>query len=155
MKASTIPLSERSARNTLLFGGLILALGLGLVGVGADGVGAVPVLAGLLVTVFAIHNYGRLGPVEEAEPAGSPVAGQVAAATDRIWQGGLLFVAGLAMTISATLDARASGSASVLAYGAILGGGAWALSGRFALRDAKRIKAKVEKRRRMDKSPPP
>jgi hypothetical protein len=94
---------EDRARRALGWGVGILLLGLGLVGVGEATAGTVPVLAGLLATIGAIHIYGRLGPAEAEAAARS--------------------------------EGRSEGTP--------------------APRTARKRKGKVEKRRRMDESPPP
>lgn len=56
---------ERAARRALGAGGLLAALGLALVGTGPSEAGTVLCVAGLLVLIYGIHTFGRLGP----EPA--------------------------------------------------------------------------------------
>jgi hypothetical protein len=63
MQALLVP-GEEKARKMLLGGAGLLVLGLALVGVGQGTMGSVPVLAGLVTTIAAIHVYGRLGPDE-------------------------------------------------------------------------------------------
>ncbi len=102
VKAERFTLVEQGPRSALLLWGAgLLVRGLGLIGVGQGPIGSVPVLAGLVTTIAAIHVYGRLGPDDEAPP--EVAAGEEEAQPPR----------------------------------------------------ARRTKARVEKRRRMDKSPAP
>jgi hypothetical protein len=156
---------EVAARRTLQVGAGVLALGIAMVGVGADKEGATPVLAGLLLTILGIHTYGRLGP--EGEPADDPSA---TAAWVGVWRGGLVAAAGAAVVAGGSPE----GTAALVAYAAILGGVIALASGLRGVRsgnDARRrapaatkraggaarkgSPLRVEKRRRMDKSPPP
>ncbi len=169
MTADTSPVAgpssaERSAKTTLLWGAMILASGIALVGVGSDEVGAIPVLAGLFLIILGIHTYGRLGP-EDGEGGTEIDERARAAAGAAIWQGGLTSLAGLAVTLSTYYGAKSGGGSYVVAWGAMFVGAGRAWMGVQALRGAKpmaqagkrsrRPQAKVEKRRRMDKSPPP
>ena len=54
--------ASRRARGALAIGGILLLLGLALVGIGPSDVGAAVALAALLITVYGIHTFGRLGP---------------------------------------------------------------------------------------------
>jgi hypothetical protein len=146
---------DRAPRETLAWGAAILVLGIALVGVGVDKAGAAPVLAGLLLTIFGIHTYGRLGPEGDAAEARG-------LGSTNVWRGGLVAVAGAAVVAGAAPE----GIAAVTAYGAILAGGlvlaqGWrsrAAEKEVASRAAKpgrKKRTKVEKRRRLDKSPPP
>lgn len=56
---------ERSARRFLGAGGILSAVGLVLVGTGPSETGGVVCVVGLLVLIYGIHTFGRLGP----EPA--------------------------------------------------------------------------------------
>jgi hypothetical protein len=166
---------EESARRTLGWGAGALILGLAVVGIGSDDLGVLPVLAGLLILVYGIHKYGRLGPEEEraaavAEgapakaPPSVPPSPDLEAAQSTvwtgIWMGGLVAVAGLAVALG---SAGGSGVKVVLAYGAILGGGIRAFRGLSSLPRVSPAPAsvehgvenRVEKRRRLNKSAPP
>jgi len=153
--------AERSARTTLLWGAVVLASGIALVGVGSEDVGAVPVLAGLFLTILGIHTYGRLGPEDGAEPEG----GVDPEARGALLQGGLTALAGVAVLLSTYYGAKADSGTYAVAAGAVLAGAARTWMGVHALGEAarraqaakrsRRPQAKVEKRRRMDKSPAP
>jgi hypothetical protein len=144
---------DRRPRETLAWGASILVVGIALVGVGVDKAGAAPVLAGLLLTILGIHTYGRLGPDGDAgEPWGL--------GWTNVWRGGLVAVAGCAVVAGTTPE----GMAAVTSYGAILAGGLVLVGGlrsraqEAAARASKPLRkkrTKVEKRRRLDKSPPP
>ena len=45
-----------------------MIVGLGLVGTGFGPAGVVPALAGLLLLVYGIHTFGRLGPEDDSLP---------------------------------------------------------------------------------------
>ncbi|MFT3771192.1 MAG: hypothetical protein QM820_37735 [Minicystis sp.] len=111
---------EAIPRRTLAWGGGLLVLGLGAVGVGAADEGAVLALTGLWVTIYGIHSFGRLGP-EEAEDEGRVGAAiDRARATGELWTGGGLLAMGLAVSLGTYL---LGGTGRFwLAYGAILGG---------------------------------
>jgi hypothetical protein len=157
---------DRNPRETLAWGAAILVLGIALVGVGVDKAGAAPVLAGLLLTIFGIHTYGRLGP--DGDAAGEPSQALRGAAlawglgSTNVWRGGLVAVAGCAVVAGTTPE----GIAAVTSYGAILAGGLVLVRGwrsRAAEKEAasraskpsRKKRPKLEKRRRLDKSPPP
>lgn len=53
---------EGHARRALGGGGLLLVAGLALVGVGPSGAGTALTVLALLVLVYGIHSFGRLGP---------------------------------------------------------------------------------------------
>ena len=151
-KAERLTLLERGPRSTLLvWGGGFLVFGIALVGVGEAAVGAPFLLAGLLNTVYGIHTYGRLGPEDE-----TPDAEGVARATrsTTAWTGGLTALAGVLVAVDHFTTARISTDAAagtLVAYGLVVLGFARVMR---AQRKPK-VKAKVEKRRRMDKSPAP
>jgi len=52
------------ARRSLISGSVLLLLGLGMVGIDTTDVGAGVTLLGLLILIFGIHSFGRLGPEE-------------------------------------------------------------------------------------------
>ena len=56
------PLLRRSPRNVLVAAGAVLILGLAVVGVGSAELGRWITLAGLLLMIFGVHTFGRLGP---------------------------------------------------------------------------------------------
>jgi hypothetical protein len=152
-KTERLFLLEQGPRSALLvWGGAFLILGIGMVGVGAAAVGSPLVLAGLLNVVYGIHTYGRLGPEDE-----TPDAEGVARATrsTTAWTGGLTALAGVLVAVDHfTTGARATSDAAagtLVAYGLVVLGFARVIQ---AQRKPK-VKAKVEKRRRMDKSPAP
>jgi hypothetical protein len=145
------PSFERGPRRSLFWGGGLMVLGLALVGVGAPDEGAVISLLGLFLTIYGIHTFGRLG--EEGAPPDEASLAR-ARASDQMWRGGLAFLAGAAVTASGYVAASGGGSA-VLAYGAILGGAIQFFRGLAARGQVRKPQAKVEKRRRLDKSPRP
>lgn len=68
--------AARRARGALGIGGVLLLCGLAMVGIGPSDMGMGVTLAGLVVTIFGIHTFGRLGPdaapgAQDAE-AGAP-----------------------------------------------------------------------------------
>src|SRR5579871_5059981 len=92
----TISPAEQGARTSISWGAGVLVLGLALVGVGGEQVGAVAVLAGLLLTIYSIHTYGRLGPDEGDAPAGRSASPDTREAAWRnVWRGGLVALAGV------------------------------------------------------------
>ncbi|WP_433927607.1 hypothetical protein AB3662_31440 [Sorangium cellulosum] len=63
--------AETRARRALGGGGLLLVAGLALVGVGPSDAGMALTVLALLVLVYGIHSFGRLGP-ERDERARAP-----------------------------------------------------------------------------------
>ncbi|WP_438023007.1 hypothetical protein [Sorangium sp. So ce233] len=63
--------AETRARRALGGGGLLLVAGLALVGVGPSDAGMALTVLALLMLVFGIHSFGRLGP-ERDERARAP-----------------------------------------------------------------------------------
>lgn len=57
---------EARTRRTLTVGAVLLVLGLAVVGSGSTD-GAAIALTGLIVTIYGIHTFGRLGPEGDAE----------------------------------------------------------------------------------------
>ncbi len=53
---------ERSARRALAAGGTLSLVGLMLVGMGPSDAGMVVCLLGLVILIYGIHTFGRLGP---------------------------------------------------------------------------------------------
>jgi hypothetical protein len=155
VKTERFTLVEQGPRSALLiWGGGLLILGIGLVGVGQSAVGAAPLLAGLFNIVYGIHTYGRLGPEDDSSDAeGMHSSGMArAAATSMGWTGGLTALAAALVAVDHYLTPGAQGAADIVAtYGLV------ALGVARLLRAGRRpkVKAKVEKRRRMDKSPAP
>ncbi len=95
-----IPPAETSPRRSLRWGGGVLVVGLGLVGVGAADEGAVFALLGLLLTIYGIHTYGRLGPEDDERPEAERRAdAKRRASTDAFWHGLLAIVAGIAIVL--------------------------------------------------------
>ncbi|APR75068.1 Hypothetical protein A7982_00414 [Minicystis rosea] len=112
---------EALPRKSLGWGGGLLILGLGAVGVGASGEGAVLALAGLFLTIYGIHSFGRLGP-EDLDLTEDDARAAVARATavHTAWTGGGVLVMGVAVALGThVLGAKGS---FVLTYGAILAG---------------------------------
>jgi hypothetical protein len=147
---------EQNARSALLGGACVLALGLGLVGVGATTLGALPVMVGLGLTILAIHLYGRLGPDDagSAMDAESDLDERREVARSRILRGGLTLIVSVAVAFG-TYAATDAGERVLVMAAPVLWGVAEVVGGRNMLAARKRPKAKVEKRRRMDKSPAP
>jgi hypothetical protein len=146
-----IEIGPRSA--LLLWGGVPLLIGLALVGAGAEDEGAAIALAGLLNTIYGIHTFGRLGPDDAEEGAAS---GRREAAENAVWTGALTVVAGLAVAVDGHLVRHlAPGGWAVTAYGALIVGALRVRQGLAGRRAAARATARVEKRRRLDKSATP
>jgi hypothetical protein len=55
-------------RRALISGSALLLLGLAMVGVDSSEVGAGVTLIGLLILIYGIHSFGRLGPDEPRIP---------------------------------------------------------------------------------------
>jgi hypothetical protein len=150
---------EQNARSALLGGACTLVLGIGLVGVGATTLGALPVMVGLSLTVLSIHLYGRLGPDEPdstrgAEGSESDLDERGEVAKSRILRGGLTLFVSVAVT-SGSYAATDVGERVFVMAVPLVWGLAELVGGRNMLAAVKRAQAKVEKRRRMDKSPAP
>lgn len=52
----------QTPRRSLAVGALALLVGLGLVGTGESDLGMAIVLGALLVLIYGVHSFGRLGP---------------------------------------------------------------------------------------------
>jgi len=143
---------EQNARSALFGGACALALGLALVGVGATTLGALPVMVGLALTILSIHLYGRLGPDDEATTEDTDERREVA--KGRILRGGLTLIVTVAVAFG-TYAATDAGERVLVMAVPVIWGLAEIAGGRSLLAESKRRKAKVEKRRRMDKSPAP
>jgi hypothetical protein len=154
---------EEGPRSALLvWGGGMLIAGLSLVGAGAGAEGAPLALAGLLNTIYGIHTFGRLGPEDLGAPGESSGESSASArATSMIWTGVLTALAGGILAVDHALGKGGVGPWVVTTYGLVLLGLARVRQGRRALAggakpdNARRAKARVEKRRRLDKSPAP
>src|SRR5262249_31751127 len=59
---------EPRARRALILGSGLLLFGLAMVGVDTTDTGAALTLLGLVILIFGIHTFGRLGPDEPALP---------------------------------------------------------------------------------------
>jgi hypothetical protein len=157
---------ESGARSALLvWGGGLLIAGLVLVGAGAGAEGAPVALAGLLNTLYGIHTFGRLGP-EDLGPdpgeTGDPAAR--ARAASMIWTGLLTALGGGVVAVDRVLGNYATGPWVVTTFGLVLLGLVRVGQGRrareAAIRGAeaapvRKKTRRVEKRRRLDKSPAP
>lgn len=145
---------EQAPRRALLWGAGLLVLGLAAVGVGQPDEGAVLSLCGLLVTIYGIHRFGRLGP--DDPDAGEDRPGETAP-VDTMWKGGLVLLVGLTITGGGYFEAGSTGGSGrfLLAYVAVLGGAVALASGWLDLQKVRRVQAKVEKRRRLRKSRAP
>ena len=62
---------ERRARRALFGGALLLMAGLAVVGIGDSDAGAGMTLVALVVVIYGIHTFGRLGP-DDPTPAEAP-----------------------------------------------------------------------------------
>jgi hypothetical protein len=126
------PSPEVLARRTLAWGAGLLILGLAVVGIrhdddGLNELGVVPALAGLLLLVYGIHTFGRLGPEDEAPASeGNDADRAERAAWWGIWLGGLIAAAGVAVTFG---SAGSHGWAALVAYAAVFAGGFRLLQG--------------------------
>ncbi len=165
-------LVEDSARSTLLASAVFLILGIAAVGIGFPTEGALVVVVGLALTILSIHLYGRLGPDEgdvggEGEESGEEAADLDARRTvarARMWRGGVAVVASAAATAGTYTAAESSERILLLAVPTL-----WGLSqlrtGWRSLQEKPapapegrregRGRPRVEKRRRVRKSPPP
>jgi hypothetical protein len=145
----------RGPRGALVAGSGLLILGLGMVGVGASSEGAVVALAGLLGTIYGIHSFGRLGPEEggaertSARRDPSPEALRAQGRTS-MWTGGLLALAGFAVTFGASREDKA-----IVAYGAILAGIGRLISGLAAVGRADRADRALPRAARPAPAPRP
>src|SRR5690348_8584547 len=97
---------EQAPRRALLWGGGVLVAGLAAVGVGQPDEGAVLALCGLVVIIYGIHRFGRLGPDdprarEDGDPQGDAV--------DTLWKAGLVLIVGLAITLGSYFEAGSAG----------------------------------------------
>jgi hypothetical protein len=61
--------AEKGPRGALRAGGTLLVVGLAMVGIDASEAGTAVTLIGLLVLIYGIHTFGRLGPEGET-PSG-------------------------------------------------------------------------------------
>ena len=61
---------EQTPRRVLIVGPAILLAGVAITGIEASDAGAVIALVGLLVTIYGVHAFGRLGPWGEPLDAG-------------------------------------------------------------------------------------
>ncbi len=112
--------------------------------------GAAPLLAGLLNIVYGIHTYGRLGPEGEATDS---EAQQRAEASSVSWTVGLTALAGLVVAGDRLASSGTRGLGDLVAPFGLLGLVLVRWLGWRGLR--RRANAKVERRRRMDKSAAP
>lgn len=167
MKAVTLSQTnapETNARGTLTGGIACLALGIALVGVGADHEGAVLVLAGMALTIFGLHSFGRLGPLRPLDADDAEPDGVLGDRPQNVGRGVVLAAAGGAVLVGGA----PSDLGQVLACVAILAGGAllWrGARGRRAsaggpgddgtTRGGAAPKRRIEKKRRMEKSAAP
>jgi hypothetical protein len=151
---------ENNARSALLGSALVLVVGLLMVGVGRPTEGALAVVVGLGLTILSIHFYGRLGPDEAASEDRAAVLRDLGRA--RIWRGGLVIAVGAAATWGAPAGVDGTERTLLLAVAVVWGLVQIHRGRRMLAADAsappaapRRRKPKVEKRRRMDKSPAP
>jgi hypothetical protein len=153
---------EENARVALLGSALVLVIGVLVVGVGHPNEGGLAVVVGLALTILSIHLYGRLGPDEGAGEERATTLRDLGRA--RIWRGVVAIVASAAATWGAPAGGDGTERTLLLAIAAVWGlvqiqrGRRLVAAGTVAppAPPAPRHRtAKVEKRRRMDKSPPP
>jgi heme O synthase-like polyprenyltransferase len=62
--ARPAPSDAHKPRRALASGAALLLVGLAMVGVGSPSPGAIVTSVGVLVVVYGIHTFGRLGPEE-------------------------------------------------------------------------------------------
>lgn len=144
------PAIEAGPRRALMWGGGLLVAGLGLVGVGQPDEGSVIAVAGAAITVYGIHRFGRLGPIDQALEAREEASGAAArgATSDALWMGGLAVAAGVAVLASGYFFAREpSGSRVLLAAATILAGGFRVLMSHADRQRAERLAQKRRKQR--------
>jgi hypothetical protein len=125
----------RAPRRALMAGGGLLVLGLAMVGVGSAEEGSAVALGGLLLTIYGIHSFGRLGPDEDApavDPRDPPAEIRRAEAHAAMWSGALVAVAGLAVR----LGTPPSEGVILAAWAAMIVGAVRFLGGFTALRKA-------------------
>lgn len=60
--AASEPPDPATPRRALTVGGAFLLLGLALVGTGPSEIGMVVTLGALLMLIYGVHTFGRLGP---------------------------------------------------------------------------------------------
>lgn len=89
--------AEAGPRRTLAWGGAALTLGLAIVGVGSPAEGGPVALAGLLIVIYGIHRFGRLGP-DDIDPG---EAYATSLASDAIVAGAAALLAGTAFVVGA------------------------------------------------------
>ncbi len=152
-KTERLFLLEQGPRSALLvWGGAFLIVGIGLVGVGEPAVGSPLLLAGLLNVIYGIHTYGRLGPEDETPDADTIAA---TARSTTAWTGGLTALAGLVVAVDHSTIGGVGGAQStagtLVTYALVVLG----LGRVMSARSKPKVKAKVERRRRMDKSAAP
>ena len=124
-------------RRALAWGAAILILGLAIVGTGRPAEGGPIALAGLLLTIYGIHRFGRLGP-DDIEPE-SPAQ---AAATDATFGGLAALIAG---------GSFVAGSTSSTAAYLVMGAGAIALG--WGQRERGRVAENAAKENRAAEKP--
>lgn len=142
------PEIEAGPRRALQWGAGLMVLGLGLVGVARPDEGAVIAVAGVAITVFGIHRFGRLGPVDRELEAREEASGAAARVTgsDTLWMSGLAVAAGAALLASTYFTRDPSGNRALLAVGMIIAGALRALVARGNRQRRERIAARAEKR---------
>lgn len=158
--AARIVSIEKGPRHALGLGSALLFVGLGMTGIGALDTGAVVTLGGLLLTIFGIHTFGRLGTEGDDEGDEADLQAVKAAhkmADVRVWEGALLALTGIAASAGTLWFPKApSGTGRYeMAVAFVAAGAIQALRGFRARGEVRRHQAKVEKRRHLDKSPRP
>ncbi len=137
-KGERLPdLEEKAPRQALQLGGGLLLIGLGIVGTGLGGMGAVVALVGLASIIYGIHAFGRLGG-EDLTPASVDAVAR-SSSTVRLVLGLVIAALGLTLTIAAYKGLAPDGSLETAVI-AFVGGGFLALRAAMALSPTKKTR---------------
>ncbi len=132
-------LEERAPRQTLMLGGGLLIVGLGITGTGTGlgGAGAVVALVGLAAIIYGIHAFGRLGGEDLTATSTDAVARS--SATVRLVLGVVVAVIGLGVAIAGSLGLAPEGSIETAVI-AFVGAGFSALRATMVLAPTKKTR---------------
>jgi hypothetical protein len=137
-KGERLPeLEEKAPRQALQLGGGLLLIGLGIVGTGLGGMGAVVALVGLASIIYGIHAFGRLGS-EDLTPASIDAVAR-SSSTVRLVLGLVIAFLGLTLTVAAYTGLAPDGSLETAVI-AFVGGGFLALRAAMALSPTKKTR---------------